>query len=151
MAPFSISRSVRINAPADRIHALIEDLSAWQEWSPWEGLDANLDRTYSGPASGVGSRYAWNGNKDAGAGSMEITGSTPQRIDVDLQFTKPWKAHNQVVLTLAPVGDATDVTWTMTGENKGIAALFAKVVNMDKMLGKDFEKGLAQLKAVAEA
>lgn len=82
---------------------------------------------------------------------MEITGSTPQRIDVDLRFTKPWKAHNRVALTLAPVGEATDVTWTMTGENKGIAALFAKVVNMDRMLGKDFEKGLAQLKAAAEA
>lgn len=151
VAPFSISRSLRINVPADRIHALINDLRAWQQWSPWEGLDPAMQRTYSGADTGVGSRYAWKGNKQAGEGSMEIVGSTPERIDVDLNFTKPWKAHNQVSLSLAPTGAGTEVTWTMTGENKGMAAIFAKLFNMDKMLGKDFDKGLAQLKTVAEA
>lgn len=151
MAPFTITRSTRINAPAERIDGLINDFHHWQQWSPWEGLDANLKRTYTGPDAGVGTRYAWSGNKEAGEGSMEITRSTPEAVDVDLRFTKPWKAHNQVTLALTPAGDATDVTWTMHGENKGVAAVFAKLFNMDKMLGKDFDKGLAQLKTAAEA
>ena len=151
VAPFTITRSTHVDAPLSRVHALVDDFHAWQQWSPWEGLDADLRRTYSGPASGVGARYAWSGNRQAGEGSMEITGSTPERVDVELAFTKPWKARNRVRLSLSPAGGGTDVTWAMSGENKGLAAVFARFVDMDKMLGKDFEKGLAQLKAAAEA
>lgn len=151
MAEFEVARSTTIAADPARVHGLVNDLHAWQQWSPWEEIDPQLSRDYSGPGSGVGARYAWDGNKKAGKGSMEITGSTPERIDVDLAFEKPWKAHNQVAFLLTTVGDAgTEVTWRMTGVNKGMAAVFAKIVNMDKLLGKDFEKGLARLKAVAE-
>lgn len=151
MAPFTIVRSARIDAPADRIHSLIDDFRRWQQWSPWEGLDPDLQRTYSGATSGVGAHYAWQGNAKAGAGSMEITSSTPDRVEVALTFTKPWKASNRVVLTLTPSQVGTEVTWTMHGENRGLAALFARFMNMDALLGKDFEKGLSQLKAAAEA
>jgi hypothetical protein len=106
--------------------------------------------TYSGPDSGVGAHYAWSGNRKAGSGSMEITSSTPQEIDLRLSFLKPWKATNEVSFTLVPAGDGTQVTWRMWGEQKGAAAIFGKVFNMDKLLGKDFEKGLARLKATAE-
>ncbi|MFP5416621.1 MAG: SRPBCC family protein [Actinomycetes bacterium] len=151
MAPFTIVRSTHIDAPPARVHALVNDFRAWQQWSPWEGLDAELRRTYSAAASGVGAHYAWSGNRKAGEGSMEITGSTPERVDVALTFTKPWKARNHVSLSLTAAGGGTDVAWTMTGDNKGLAAVFARLFNMDAMLGKDFEKGLAQLKAAAEA
>lgn len=151
MGEFEIARSITIAADPARVHGLLDDFRAWRQWSPWEEVDPNLSRDYSGPPTGVGSRYAWEGNKKAGKGSMEITGSTPERVDVALAFEKPWKAQNKVDFTLTPVGDAgTQVTWRMTGEHKGLAALFAKVVNMDKMLGKDFDKGLLQLKRAAE-
>ncbi|NNG20013.1 SRPBCC family protein [Naumannella sp. ID2617S] len=151
MAPFSISRTTPIAAAPDAVHALINDFHAWPRWSPWEGVDSNLQRSYSGPESGNGAAYAWQGDKNAGRGNMTITGSTPERIDIDLHFEKPWKAHNRVRFDVVgtPQGQ-TEATWTMSGENRGIAALFAKVFNMDKMLGKDFEKGLAQLKVAAE-
>lgn len=127
------------------------DFRRRQRWSPWEGLDPDLQRTYTGPEACVGARYAWSGNKNAGEGSMQITSSTPDRVEVALSFTRSWKATNRVVLTLAPAEAGTEVTWTMHGENRGVAALFARFMNMDALLGKDFEKGLAQLKAVAEA
>ncbi|MFV0406157.1 MAG: SRPBCC family protein [Propioniciclava sp.] len=150
MAPYSISRSIRIASPPDVVRQHLVDFRAWQDWSPWEGLDPNLQRTYSGPESGPGAHYAWQGNKKAGAGSMEMLHATAETIEVQLIFTSPWKATNLVVLTLQAVDHQTEVTWTMHGENKGIAALFAKVMNMDAMLGKDFEKGLRQLKNVVE-
>ncbi len=152
MGEFEIARSTTIAADPARIHALIDDFHAWTDWSPWEQLDPNLQRTYSGPPSGVGAHYAWEGNRKAGTGSMEITRSTPERIDLVLVFAKPWKAKNDVSFTLTPVGDAgTEVTWRMTGEHKGLMALFARVFNMDKLIGKDFDKGLARLKVLAEA
>ena len=115
------------------------------------GLDPELRRDYGGPESGVGARYAWEGNRKAGKGNMEIVGSTPQRVEVRLAFEKPWKATNRVVFDLVPAGDgATDVTWRMLGTTTGIAALFSQVVSMDKMVGKDFEKGLARMKSAAE-
>lgn len=150
MAAFTISRSIDIKAPAAAVQALLTDFHAWQDWSPWEGLDPDLKRTYSGPATGAGARYQWDGNRKAGSGSMQIVDASAQRVDIDLRFTRPWKAANPVSFTLIPAGDATTVTWTMDGNNKGFAALFAKLFNMDAMLGKDFDKGLAQLKRVAE-
>jgi hypothetical protein len=152
MAEFEIARNTTIAADPARIHPLIDDFRAWTGWSPWEDLDPHLARTYSGPESGVGAHYAWEGNRRAGTGSMEITRSNPERIDLVLLFVKPWKATNAVSFTFTPVGDAgTEVTWRMTGAHKGLMALFAKVFNMDKLIGKDFDKGLVRLKALAEA
>jgi|SRR3712207_2913669 len=151
MADFEVVRSATISAGRDRVHGLIDDFHQWRSWSPWEDLDPDLQRAYSGAESGVGARYAWEGNRKAGKGHMEITDSKPERVEVRLTFEKPWKATNQVVFDLTPAGDqATEVAWRMTGTNKGVAALFGKVFSMDRMVGKDFEKGLARLKAKAE-
>ena len=152
MADFEVVRSTRIAAPAERVHGLIDDFHAWRSWSPWEDVDPALRRDYSGAESGVGARYAWEGNRKAGKGDMEIVGSAPERIDVRLSFEKPWKATNAVAFTLVPAGDgATEVTWRMTGTQRGFAALFGKFVSMDRLVGKDFEKGLARMKAAAES
>lgn len=151
MAEFDVVRTMTIAAEPSRVHALIDDFRQWREWSPWEDLDPNLQRQYSGADSGVGARYAWEGNRKAGKGSMEVTGSRPERVDIRLSFLKPWKATNDVAFELTPTADgSTDVTWRMHGENKGMAALFSKLFSMDKLVGKDFEKGLGRLKAAAE-
>ena len=154
MAEFTYVRETDIDADPARVHALINDFRNWQQWSPWEDLDPDVQREYSGPPQGVGSHYAWRGNKKAGEGAMEITESNPARIDIKLSFLKPWKAHNDVSFAIEPTGNGgagSHVAWRMTGENKGMAAVFARVFNMDKLLGKDFEKGLARLKSAAES
>ena len=151
MAEFTYVRETHIAADPARVHALINDFRNWQQWSPWEGLDPDLHREYSGPEQGVGAHYAWRGNRRAGEGSMEIVSSNPQQIGIRLAFLKPWKAQNDVTFAIVPDNGGSDVAWTMTGENNGMAALFAKIFNMEKMLGKDFEKGLAQLKTTAES
>lgn len=149
MAEFTLSRSTRIQADAARVHALVDDFREWQKWSPWEGLDPDLSREYSGPDHGVGSTYHWSGNKKAGEGEMRITESTPTSVVVDLQFLKPFRASNVTTFALTPVGDATDVTWTMTGTRSAIMGLMGKLF-FDKAIGADFEKGLASLKREAE-
>ena len=152
MGDFEVVRSTTIAAPPERVHGLINDFHAWRAWSPWEDVDPDLERDYSGAESGVGAKYAWEGNRRAGKGNMEIVSSTPERIDVRLAFEKPWEATNRVAFELTPSGGtATDVTWRMKGATKGFAALFSKVVSMDRMLGKDFEKGLARMKTAAES
>lgn len=151
MANYRVSRSTSIAADPALVHRLVNDFHEWQAWSPWEGLDPDLDRTYSGPDSGVGAHYAWSGNRKAGRGTMEITRSTPEQIDVALAFLKPFKSVSDVSFELAPAGHGTEVTWVMTGEQQGLAAVLGKVVPMDRLVGKDFEKGLARLKAAAEA
>lgn len=151
MADFAMSRSTTINAPADRVHAHLDDFREWQKWSPWEGLDPDLKRTFTGPASGVGSHYAWAGNKKAGEGTMEITASTPSRVEIALEFLVPFKASNVTIFELAPAGaGATQVTWHMTG-NRGLLMSLMGKLYFDRAIGKDFDKGLAQLKAVSEA
>ena len=150
MGSYEVARSTSIVAEPQQVHALLDDLREWRRWSPWEDVDPDLDRTYGGPGSGVGATYAWKGNRKAGQGRMEITGSTPERVDVALAFVKPFKAENQVTFTLTPTATGTDVTWTMRGEQRGVAALLGRVVSMDRLVGKDFEKGLARLKAAAE-
>lgn len=150
MGHYTVTRSIDVDAEADTLHALVDDFHEWPKWSPWEDLDPHQQRTYSGAERGVGARYAWSGNRKAGRGSMEIVGSVPEQVDVRLVFEKPWKADNPVAFRFEPTGARTRVTWTMSGDNKGVAAVFAKVVNMDKLLGRDFEKGLSRLKAVAE-
>ena len=149
MAEFSLSRSTRIQADAATVHALVDDFREWQKWSPWEGVDPDLTRTYSGPEKGVGSTYHWSGNKKAGEGEMRITESTASAVVVDLQFLKPFKATNVTTFALAPAGDATEVTWTMTGTRSAIMSLMGTLF-FDKAIGGDFEKGLASMKQAAE-
>lgn len=151
MSTYEVSRSTSIRAAPGTVHALIDDFHRWTQWSPWEDLDRDLQRSYSGPRAGVGAHYSWKGNRKAGEGSMEITGSTPTAVDVDLHFLKPFSNVSRVRLALTRTSTGTDVTWTMTGEKPGgLAGLFTRVVPMDRLVGKDFEKGLARLKAVAE-
>lgn len=150
MRSYEVSRSTSIAAPIGRVHALINDFHEWEKWSPWEDTDPDMERTYSGPESGVGSRYSWSGNKKAGEGSMEITSDTPGRVGVHLYFVKPFKSESDVDFTLTSVGSGTDVIWRLQSEWKGLMALVGRFMPMDKWLGTDFEKGLAKLKAVAE-
>jgi carbon monoxide dehydrogenase subunit G len=147
---FRYERRATINAPADKIFPLINDFHAWPAWSPWEKLDPNMQRTYSGAPSGLGAVYNWDGKK-AGAGRMEITDSSPsKRLVVKLDFTKPMTAHNTTDFVLEPAGAGTNVIWSMYGPNPVMSKVMGLVINMDKMIGKDFEAGLANLKAAAE-
>lgn len=150
MSEFEVVRSTVVVADPPQIHALINDFRQWPAWSPWEGLDEGLSREYSGPATGIGSHYAWSGNKKAGSGHMKITGSAPDEIDVAVSFLKPFRSTNAVTFTLVPVTEGTEVTWRMIGHQKGLMGLVGKLIPMDKLLGKDFEKGLAQLKQSVE-
>lgn len=152
MARFEVVRTAETSADPARVHGLVNDFRAWREWSPWEGLDPHMERTYSGPATGVGSSYGWSGNRKAGAGSMRITGSSPEEVRIALTFTKPMKASNELRFGLRPtLTGGTDITWAMTGEQTGIWGLIGRLYPMERLVGKDFERGLAQLKAVAES
>lgn len=150
MPDFDISRSLFIDASPDRVSEFVTDFHKWRDWSPWEDVDPDLHRTYSEPASGVGATYAWEGNKKAGIGSMEITGVAPEQVDVRLRFLKPFKQDNEVIFELPPRDSGTEVTWRMRGRTTGMLGLMSRLWPMDKLVGKDFEKGLAQLKAVSE-
>ena len=150
-ATFSVQRSATIKAPPEKIYALISDFPSWPQWSPWEKLDPAMKRTLSGAATGKGSVYEWAGNGKAGAGRMEIIDTTPSsKIEIKLDFIKPFEGHNITEFTLTPQGDATQVNWRMHGPAPFISKLMQVFVSMDKMIGKDFEEGLANLKAVAE-
>lgn len=151
MADFELTRSTTIDAPSAAVHALIDDFREWICWSPWEGVDPDLHRSYSGPEQGVGAAYAWTGNRKAGQGRMEITGVTDSEIRIRLDFIKPFKASNDVAFTLEPDGGTTTVTWRMTGRRSGLMSAMNKVLNFDKLIGGDFDKGLRQLKQQAES
>ena len=151
MGTFTISRAADIQAPAATVHGLISDYHRWIDWSPWEGIDPHLQRTYTGADAGVGAKYAWVGNKKVGSGNMETIRDETDRIEIRLEFTAPWKAVNTTVFDLAETAGTTRVTWTMTGEHRGLRGLLMGLMPMDKIVGKDFEKGLAHRKAKAEA
>ena len=147
---FRLERSISIKAPPEKVFALINDFHNWTQWSPWEQMDADLQRTYSGAASGLGSVYGWEGKK-TGVGRMEImTSSVPTLIKIKLDFFKPFEAHNTAEFTLEAKGDTTNVTWAMYGPSPYISKLMGVFFSMDKMVGKDFETGLANMKAAAE-
>lgn len=150
MAGYKVERSITVNAPSHRVHGLIDDFHSWTLWSPWEDLDPALQRVYSGPDESVGAHYAWQGNRKAGKGGMEITGSIPEGIDITINFIKPFKSTNTTRFTFRPSGSGTQVLWELWGEQKGLMNVIGKVYSMDRMIGPDFEKGLARLKAVAE-
>ena len=150
--PYTVIRTTTVHAPAERIRELVHDFHAWRRWSPWEDVDPDLRRTYSGPDEGVGAHYAWEGNRRGGRGSMTITDDEPHEVDVDLRFEKPFPARNRIELVLTPTGsDSTVVEWRMHGELSGVMRVFSVIRSMDSMVGPDFEKGLARLKSVAEA
>lgn len=150
-ATFTIARSARIQAPAEAIYPYLDDFHRWTAWSPYETIDPNMTRTYDGATSGKGAIYGWSGHNKAGEGRMEITNSAaPSRLTVDLAFTRPMKAQNVAEFTLRPDGGATEVTWAMHGNNNFMSKLMHSLINIDKMVGADFEKGLAKLKAAVE-
>lgn len=148
---FSIERATTIAAPAAAIFERLVDFHRWGEWSPWEDIDPAMARTFSGPEAGVGAVYEWSGNKKAGSGRMEVLeADAPTAATVDLQFLKPFKAHNTIHFALAEDAGVTAVTWTMTGPKTFMTKVMGIFKSMDAMVGPDFEKGLAQLKAAAE-
>ena len=148
---FRVERSTRIKAPPEKVFGFINDLRQWTQWSPYEKKDPAMKRSFQGPDSGAGAHYAWEGNKEIGHGSMEITQSTsPSLVAMDLDFLKPFEAHNKVEFTLRPTADGTDVTWAVFGPSPFISKLMGVFFNMDRMIGKDFEAGLADLKTAAE-
>jgi hypothetical protein len=150
-AAFRIARSTTIAAPASVIFPHVNDLHAWEAWSPFEKIDPNMKRSYEGPRAGVGASQVWSGNSQAGEGRSTITESHPNdHIRLKLEFKRPMKATNTADFTFKPEGAQTVVTWSMSGENGFMGKAFSMIVNMDKMLGKEFDKGLASLKSVAE-
>jgi hypothetical protein len=148
---FRVQRSASINAPPETLFPLINDLHSWGAWSPWEKMDPAMKRTYSGATNGKGAVYEWDGNRNVGQGRMEITESSPpSKVMIKLDFIKPFEAHNIAEFTLEAQGDSTNVTWAMHGPNRYIAKVMHLFFSMDSMVGKQFEAGLANLKAVAE-
>jgi uncharacterized protein YndB with AHSA1/START domain len=148
---FRVERKMEIKAAPDKVFAVVDDFHQWAAWSPWEHLDPNMKKAFSGPASGKGAGYTWEGNKDVGKGAMEITdASAPAKIDIKLDFLAPFEAHNTTEFTFASSGDGTMVTWAMTGPNPFPMKIMHVFISMDAMVGKDFERGLGNLKSVAE-
>jgi len=148
---FSVTRSAAIAAPPEQVFPHVNELRNWEAWNPWGKLDPNCKMTYDGPPAGVGASYAWAGNNKIGEGRNTITESRPDElVRFRLEFAKPMKATNLAEFTLQPEGDRTVVTWTMSGKHNFIGKAFGLIVNCDKMLGGQFEKGLAQMKALVE-
>lgn len=148
---FRVQRSISIKAPPEKIFPLINDFRSWVSWSPYETKDPAMKRTYSGAASGKTSVYEWNGDRNVGKGRMEIAESSPpSKVTIKLDFMKPFEAHNIAEFTLEAGADSTNVTWAMHGPLPYLAKVIHLFFNMDRMVGKDFEAGLANLKTVAE-
>lgn len=150
---YTVERSATIAAEPQRIFDQIVDFRKWMTWSPWEGLDPNQQRTFSGAESGPGATYAWSGNRKAGRGRMEITSAQPpSEVRIALEFEKPFKSSNTIEFFLIPEGSGrTRVRWVMTGPKTLATKVMGLFSSMDKMVGPDFEKGLARLKDAVEA
>jgi uncharacterized protein YndB with AHSA1/START domain len=148
---FRVERAASIKAPPEKVFALINDFKRWDEWSPWEKKDPAMKRTYGPTTAGKGARYGWEGNRDVGQGSMDITDSVPSsKVALKLDFVKPFEGHNTVDFSLVPQGETTRVIWVMQGPAPFITKVMQVFCNMDSMIGKDFEAGLANLKTSAE-
>lgn len=148
---FRVERSVTVQAPAEAIYPLVSDFRQWQGWSPFEKLDPQMKKTFSGAEAGKGAVYGWSGTGNAGAGRMEILEATaPSRLAIQLDFTAPFEASNTAEFTFASEGAATKVTWAMSGRSNMVSKVMDVLFGMDKMIGQDFESGLASLKAIAE-
>lgn len=151
-ADFRIARQLQLAVPPAAVFPHVNDLTRWRAWSPWEEIDPDLKRTYEGPSAGEGASYAWVGNPKVGEGRMTITDSRPSDlVRLRLEFVKPFEATNTAEFTFEPSGGQTVVTWSMLGRHNFMAKAFGLMMDMDKLIGKDFEKGLAKLKALVEA
>lgn len=145
-----VERSISIKAPQEKIFAFINDFRQWDEWTPYN-KDPAMKKTYSGSASGKGAMYAWEGNSEVGQGEISITDSSPSHeIACDLHMIKPFEGRNSVVFTLSKAGDSTQVTWSLICKQNFLAKIMGLIFDMDKMIGGDFEVGLAKLKVIAE-
>lgn len=148
---FRVQRSISIKAQPEKIFPLINDFHSWMAWSPWEKMDPMLKRTYSGSAQGQGARYGWDGNNNVGTGHMEIMETAPpSKVLIKLDFIEPFEGHNIAEFTLEGNGDSTNVTWAMYGPAPYMAKVMSLLKDCDKMVGPQFETGLANMKAVAE-
>jgi hypothetical protein len=147
---FRVERTAEIKAPPEKIYPLIADLRRNTEWSPWEKKDPGMKRTYGGAPSGVGATYEWAGNSEIGSGRIEITEASPSKVAMKLDFIEPFEAHNLADFTLVPAGGGTNVTWAIHGPMPYISKVITMFCDMDQMIGKEFETGLADLKKVAE-
>lgn len=145
-----VQRSTRIAAGPDAILPLISDFHRWADWSPYEKLDPAMTRAYTGAPSGPGAVYTWKGNGKAGAGRMEITDVSLSAVTIQLDFEKPFRASNVTQFIVQPQGGGTSVTWSMEGPSAFVTRLAGIFVNLDRMIGRDFETGLANLKALVE-
>ena len=149
---FMISRTVSVSAPAPTVFAQVNDFHNWEAWSPWAKLDPAMKQTYEGSPAGAGAIYTWIGNRQVGEGRMTLTESRPSDlIRIRLEFVRPFRATNRAEFTFRPEGNQTIVTWSMAGRNNFMAKAIGLVMNMDRMIGREFEKGLARMEAVAEA
>ena len=149
---FRVVRSAKISAPAPAVFAQVNDFHKWEAWSPWAELDPAAKNSFEGPSAGTGAIFRWAGNKEVGEGGMTITESRPSDlIRIKLEFLKPFEATNTTEFTFRPEGDQTAVTWSMAGKNNFIAKAMCLFMNMDKMVGGQFEKGLASIKSIVEA
>ena len=150
-ADFRISRSITVAAAPAVVFAQVNDFHKWEAWSPWAKLDSTMKTSFDGPASGEGASYSWSGDDKAGEGKMLITKSRPpELVLINLEFTRPMSATNLTEFTFKPQDQGTLVTWTMSGTNNFAAKAFHLVMDMEKLLGPDFEKGLAAMKVAAE-
>jgi hypothetical protein len=151
-AEFRISRTATITAPPSAVFLHINDLHKWEAWNPWGKIDPAMTRSYEGAPAGVGAITSWAGNSEVGEGRMTITGSRPgDLVQIKLEFLKPFKATNTAEFTFKPEGNQTSVTWSMSGTKNFMMKAVHLFMNMDKMVGGQFEKGLADMKAVVEA
>jgi hypothetical protein len=152
-AKFRIERSIAIAAPPERAFVQVNDFHNWVGWSPWEKMDPAMKKSFEGATAGAGSIYSWSGNSKVGEGRMTIEKSeAPSVVGLKLEFLKPWQATNTTTFSFVPTDGGTKVTWAMEGENRSFGAkAFAVVMSMDKLVGRDFERGLASLKTIAES
>jgi hypothetical protein len=150
-ATFHVERSISINAAPEAAFAQVNDFHAWSAWSPWEKRDPNMKRTYAGAPAGVGATYAWVGNEEVGEGRMTIVHGEPTKIMIRLEFLKPFAATNTATFTFSKTPAGNKTTWAMDGNNDFFGKAMHLVMDMDKMVGPDFERGLAALKSAAEA
>jgi len=148
---YRVERSIHVAAPPAAVHERIVDLRRWPAWSPWEGIDPHLRRSYGGPDAGVGAWYAWEGNRKAGVGRMRILDVGEDAVTIALEFEKPFPSSSTTAFSVVPEDGGTRVTWTMTGPLNRAMRMVSVVYPMDRVIGPDFERGLAQLKEDAEA
>ena len=148
---YRVERSLTMATPVDLPFGLVNDFHRWHFWSPWDALDPKMKKTFDGPYAGPGAIYSWSGNEQAGQGTMTILDARPyESIHIQLEFQKPWPSKNNTTFTFEPVAEGVTVRWTMEGTNNFMSKAFSLFMDMDGMIGKDFEKGLATIKTLTE-